>query len=86
MKTATYTLTNGKKDTVSYDEHAPCRVCGEPVGNASMGGTDVCPACDCGKCRHCGMNIMVLRESVDGGQSKRKLLEHMAWHKHQKAA
>ena len=37
--------------TVTYDENAPCRICGEPVVSASMGGTDVCPWCDCGRDR-----------------------------------
>lgn len=36
---------------VEYDEEAPCRICGKPVVEASMGGTDVCPWCDCGKHR-----------------------------------
>jgi len=31
-----------------YDENAPCWYCGLPVGEASMGGIVVCPACDCG--------------------------------------
>ena len=34
--------------TVEYDESAPCKICRLPVENASMGGTDICPACDCG--------------------------------------
>lgn len=51
MKTATYTGTDGKKFTVEYDEKAPCIICEEPVGEASMGGTVVCPACDCGRNR-----------------------------------
>ena len=45
---ARYTLTDGRTLVVSYDPLAPWRICGEPVGEASMGGTDVCPACDCG--------------------------------------
>ena len=48
MKTATYTGMDGKPFTVEYDETAPCRICGRPVMDASMGGTDVCPYCDCG--------------------------------------
>ena len=48
MKTARYNLINGGTAMVEYDETAPCRVCGLPVGEASMGGTDVCPSCDCG--------------------------------------
>lgn len=43
MKTALYDLV-----AVEYDETAPCWCCGEPVGEASMAGTVVCPACDCG--------------------------------------
>lgn len=48
MKEATYTLLGGSKLTVEYDETAPCRMCGLPVIEASVGGTDVCPWCDCG--------------------------------------
>ena len=51
MKKATYTLTNGKEKTIEYDEKAPCWSCGLPVGSASMGGTVICPACDCGQHR-----------------------------------
>lgn len=63
-----------------YDEDTPCVICGEPVIGASMGGTSICPACDCGKCRYCGITIMVLKEEVDNGESKRELLQHMQWH------
>jgi len=31
-----------------FDETAPCCVCGNPVLDVSMGGTDICPHCDCG--------------------------------------
>lgn len=48
MKTATYTGMDGKKIKVEYDEKAPCIWCGLPVESASMGGTNLCPACDCG--------------------------------------
>jgi uncharacterized Zn finger protein (UPF0148 family) len=48
VKTATYTLLDGQKVEVSYDENAPCRICGLPVVEASVGGTDVCPWCDRG--------------------------------------
>ena len=51
MKTAVYTLTDGTALPVEYDETAPCRVCGRPVMDASMGGTDVCPWCDMGVAR-----------------------------------
>ena len=81
MKTVTYTLINGTKKIVEYDEKAPCIVCGEPVVEASMSGTVICPWCDMGKCRYCGMTIMVFKEEVDGGRSKRELLAHMKWHR-----
>lgn len=48
MKEATYTLRDGTKLTVQYDPEAPCRICGQPVVEASVGGTDICPSCDCG--------------------------------------
>ena len=51
MKKVTYPLRDGSKEMVEYDETAPCRVCGLPVIDASMGGTDLCPWCDMGKYR-----------------------------------
>lgn len=27
----------------------PCIICGQPVGNLSMGGSKICSRCDCGK-------------------------------------
>lgn len=86
MKTAKYKKLDGTDLIVEYDENAPCICCGEPIVEASMGGTGLCPWCDMGKCRFCGMTIYVLKESVDGGQSKRELLNHMAWHKKQPIA
>jgi len=66
---------------IEYDDEVPCVICGEPVIAASMGGTVVCPWCDCGKCRYCGISITVLKEEIDGGKSKREVLEHMKWHR-----
>jgi len=51
MKTATYRGLDGKDFTVEYDETAPCIACGLPVVDASMGGTSLCPWCDCGQYR-----------------------------------
>jgi hypothetical protein len=48
MKSATYPLRDGTSITLEYDADAPCRICHEPVREASMGGTDVCPWCDGG--------------------------------------
>lgn len=48
MKTATYRGQDGKELKVEYDPDAPCVSCGLPVMEASMGGTAVCPSCDCG--------------------------------------
>ena len=84
MKTATYTGLDGQKFIVEYDENAPCIICGEPVMAASMSGTVICPACDAGICRYCGIKIQVLREEIDGGSSRRNLREHMAWHRSQR--
>lgn len=56
MKKVIYdTLQHGRVE-VEYDEEAPCRVCGfsvmeASVMEASVGGTDVCPWCDCGFAR-----------------------------------
>jgi hypothetical protein len=47
LKKATYQGPDGPYE-VEYDSEAPCRMCGLPVEEASVGGTDVCPACDCG--------------------------------------
>ena len=51
MKVAQYNTRGGGTLTVEYDENAPCRFCGKPLGEASMGGTDVCPWCDIGENR-----------------------------------
>jgi hypothetical protein len=48
MSTATYKRPDGTDLTVEYDPAAPCRVCGLPVCEASMSGTDVCQWCDDG--------------------------------------
>ena len=80
-RTVTYNKFSGSPVTVEYDDEAPCECCGEPVISASMGGTKLCPWCDMGKCRYCGVNTVVLREEIDGGASKKNLLEHMAWHR-----
>lgn len=72
MKKVTYTGLDGKPFTVEYDENAPCIICGEPVISASMGGTVVCPSCECGKCRFCG---------VDLPMGKEKIKAHIKWHK-----
>ena len=58
MKTATYTSLDGATFTVEYDPEAPCISCGEPVVAASMGGTAVCPWCDCGTCRYCDKQVL----------------------------
>ncbi len=48
MKKATYKLLDGSEIEVEYDSDAPCIHCGKPVVAVSMGGTVVCPWCDCG--------------------------------------
>jgi len=69
---------------MDFDEKAPCIMCGEPVIEPSMGGTTLCPWCDCGKCRYCGVKIFAYHEEIDGGRSLKNLREHMDWHKKQK--
>ncbi len=83
MKVATYQTLDGKERTVEYDENAPCFICHEPVVSASTSGTAICPWCDMGHCRYCRVDMFVMKEEIDGGQSLRKWREHMAWHKHQ---
>jgi hypothetical protein len=51
VKTVTYQLIGGGERVIEYDENAPCWMCGEPVIEASMGGTVVCGWCDCGVTR-----------------------------------
>lgn len=75
MKTATYKKLDGEEFKVEYDENAPCIICGEPVVEASMGGTVICPWCDCGHCRYCGVQLLIMK-----GQ-EHKIRSHMAWHK-----
>lgn len=43
MKTAKYLGKDGKVIEIEYNENAPCLICGEPVVEASMGGTSICP-------------------------------------------
>lgn len=51
MKTATYRGQDGKEFVVEYDPNGPCLSCGLAVIGASMGGTKLCPWCDCGMYR-----------------------------------
>jgi len=48
---ATYRGVDGKERVVEYDPQAPCISCDLPVLHASMGGTRLCPWCDCGMYR-----------------------------------
>ena len=73
MKIAFYKTLDGKDLKVEYDENTPCIVCGLSVGEASMGGTVVCPACDCGVYRD-GTEINV-REYWDNQKLKKKAKE-----------
>ncbi|GAI81040.1 unnamed protein product [marine sediment metagenome] len=77
MKTATYNLIGGGTKVVEYDENAPCIICGEPVVEASMGGTALCPWCDVGKCRYCKVALPM---GITKEQSIKKIREHMQWH------
>lgn len=75
------TVTYGKT-SIEYDDEDPCIVCGEPVISASMGGPAICGWCDCGNCRYgCGIKIFVYKEELDNGESKKAVLNHMAWHR-----
>jgi hypothetical protein len=51
MDIAKYPKRGGGFVEIPYDKNAPCRACGQPVTEASMGGTDLCPWCDMGKPR-----------------------------------
>ena len=75
IRIADYTWCGGPK--VEYDDEAPCLICQQPVGEASMGGTAICPACDCGWCRYCKERLFAIKEEIDGGSSLRRLREHV---------
>jgi hypothetical protein len=82
VKKVTYNLAGGGTTTVEYDENVPCKICGEPILDASMGGTDICPGCDCGRCRYCGIQVpALLKEELDGGKGIKHWRDHMKWHK-----
>lgn len=74
MKTAIYKTLDGKDLKVEYDEKAPCIICGLPVENASVGGTVICPACDCGVYRD--NTKITLREMLDKKLLRKKAREH----------
>lgn len=82
---ATYTTlfgaTKEKPKVIEYDDEQPCKICGEPILSVSMSGTAICPWCDMGKCRYCGITIFAIREEIDGGASLKELREHMKWHR-----
>lgn len=63
-----------------FDPNLPCLICLEPVHFISQSGSAICPACDMGKCRYCGVSSMIFKEEIDGGRSLRKWREHMVWH------
>jgi hypothetical protein len=48
VKKVSYPVCQMESVVVEYDEQALCCICGLPIMEASMGGTDVCPWCDCG--------------------------------------
>lgn len=73
MKTAVYKTQDGKDLKVEYDEKAPCIVCRLPVEEASMGGTAVCPSCDCGVYRD-GTKMDVI-ELLDKKRLRKKARE-----------
>lgn len=75
MKTAIYTTTKGGKLEIEYDENAPCRMCGLPVWEASMGGTDVCPWCDCGNYRNGEKFTIQELENLDKLKAKAKKIQ-----------
>ncbi len=64
--------TNSEPHKIKYDPDAPCICCGLPVTEASMGGTVVCPWCDCGNDRL--GNQVILHHGSDNPHPK--YLEH----------
>lgn len=65
-------MSDGTYKEVGYDADAPCWSCGLPVTEASMGGTVICPWCDCGVKRD-GTQY-TLEESIQLGENYRKKL------------
>jgi len=55
-----------------------CRLCQQPVPEPSMGGPDLCPACDVGICRYCRVRMYVIGAHIDQGRSLRRWREHVA--------
>lgn len=80
IKIADYTWCGGS--SVEYDADAPCLYCGQPVVEASMGGTAICPWCDTGYCRveSCTIRMMVFRKELDGGKSLSNWRRHISEH------
>lgn len=70
MKTATYRGPDGKEFVVEYDPQGPCISCGLPVVSASMGGTKLCPWCDCGMYRN--GEHWPIEDAVDAAKRKVK--------------
>ena len=78
MKKVKYQKLDGNFFEVEYDENLPCIICGLPVVAASMGGTNICPWCDCGKHRNGQqftiveeMNHEILRENAQKIQNEK---------------
>ncbi len=61
-------------DACTFDPLAACALCGLPVGVLSLGGPNVCPACDSGVFRDgTRWERPIFSEHVDGGRSLRWL-------------
>ena len=73
MKKVKYKTTDGKDLEIEYDENAPCVSCGLPVIEASMGGTVLCPWCDCGVYRD--GTKMTLEETLNKELLKKRAKE-----------
>lgn len=71
----------GFNEQCPFDPQYPCLICQEPVIFISTGGSAICPWCDMGKCRYCGVTSLLLKEELDGGKSLRGWRHHMEWHK-----
>lgn len=62
---------------VAYDAEAACWCCGEPVTAASIGGTAICPWCDCGMHRD-GAKWTIEDADSAGVRYRKKLAEAQA--------
>lgn len=81
MALFTYKRSDGSTINIEYDPDAPCNICGEPIRRLSTAGPNICPWCDIGQCRYCGVNMTMISSTRGGGRSLQQWPQHMKYHK-----